>query len=186
MNAPRSTTRTVRVFTLSALAVAAPLLAAVETPPPVAAANAEPALARTTGSTELTWGACPAFLPAGCQLAVLHGDPAAPNADVFLKLPGGSSFGRHWHTSAERMVLVEGELRVTYDGQAEAVLVPGSYAYGPARRIHEGRCASTVPCVLFIAFEGPVDATVVADESVAAVPAAGPDDAEAVAGDGTE
>jgi hypothetical protein len=34
---------------------------------------------------ELKWGACPAFMPAGCALAVLHGDPAKPNADVFLR-----------------------------------------------------------------------------------------------------
>ena len=134
---------------------------------------ADPALAISATAPSLAWGACPAFLPAGCELAVLHGDPAQPNADVFLKLPGGSSFPRHWHTSAERMVLVSGELRVTYDGQPEAVLRPGNYAYGPARRAHSGRCASVEPCVLFIAFEAPVDATVV--EGAAGVDAAARD-----------
>lgn len=150
--------------------VVAPTPAAEAAPVPVPdpAPEAEPALARTTGSPELQWGPCPAFLPAGCQLAVLHGDPAAANADVFLKVPGGSAIVRHWHSSAERMVLVEGELHVTYDGQDEAMLVPGSYAYGPARRVHEGRCTSTTACVLFIAFEGPVDATPVADGVAAA------------------
>jgi hypothetical protein len=51
-----------------------------------------------------------------------------------------------------------GNLHVTYEGQEEAILKPGTYAYGPAKRPHGGRCASTVPCVLFIAFESPVDA----------------------------
>jgi uncharacterized RmlC-like cupin family protein len=64
----------------------------------------------------------------------------------------------HWHSSAERMVLVAGELHVTYDGQEAAILKPGTYAYGPAKRPHSGLCASSAPCVLFIAFESPVDA----------------------------
>lgn len=64
----------------------------------------------------------------------------------------------HWHSSAERMVLVAGELPVTYDGQEAAILKPGTYAYGPAKRPHSGLCASSAPCVLFIAFESPVDA----------------------------
>jgi uncharacterized RmlC-like cupin family protein len=56
------------------------------------------------------------------------------------------------------MVLVAGELHVTYLGQDAAILKPGTYAYGPAKRPHSGLCASAVPCVLFIAFESPVDA----------------------------
>ncbi len=153
------------------LAIAAVLSlagAAIAAEAPETAPFPEPALARTTAAAELQWGPCPEFLPAGCELAVLHGDPTQANADVFLKLPAGSSIARHWHTSAERMVLVEGELRVTYAGQPEAVLTPGTYAYGPARREHEGRCISPVPCVLFIAFELPVDATVVGAADAAA------------------
>jgi quercetin dioxygenase-like cupin family protein len=65
---------------------------------------------------------------------------------------------RHWHTSAERMVLISGELHVTYDGNKTAVLKPGSYAYGPAKLPHTGQCTKAGPCVLFIAFESPVDA----------------------------
>ena len=89
---------------------------------------------------------------------MLHGDPAKDNVDVFFKVPAKSTIPLHLHTSAERMVLVAGELHVTYDGQKKAVLKPGTYAYGPAKRPHKGFCASAVPCVLFIAFESPLDA----------------------------
>jgi hypothetical protein len=34
-------------------------------------------------------------------LAVLHGDPAKENADMFLKVPGGSVLAHHKHTSSE-------------------------------------------------------------------------------------
>lgn len=117
----------------------------------------ELALARAVDDPALQWGPCPPGLPEGCTLTVLHGDPAKPNADIFLKLPAKSTIAEHTHTSAERMVLVSGELRVSYKGQPEATLKAGSYAYGPARMPHSASCVSATPCVLFIAFEQPVD-----------------------------
>jgi quercetin dioxygenase-like cupin family protein len=126
---------------------------------PFATARAEEApLARTAGDASLQWGACPDFMPKGCEIAVLHGDPARANADVFFKVPANARVPRHWHTSAERMVLVSGELQVTYDGHDAVVLKPGTYAYGPARLPHSAACGGAGPCVLFIAFESPIDA----------------------------
>jgi mannose-6-phosphate isomerase-like protein (cupin superfamily) len=117
-----------------------------------------PPLAFAAKDAQLKWGPCPAFLPKGCGLSVLHGDPAKDNADVFLRVPANSTLAHHWHTSAERMVLVSGELHVTYDGHKTAVLKPGSYAYGPAKLGHKAECKNAGPCVLFIAFESAVDA----------------------------
>ena len=125
----------------------------------------EQAVTRTAHDAQLKWGPCPPFLPKGCAIAILHGDPAKDNLDVFFKVPAKSTLPLHWHTSAERMVLVAGELHVTYDGQKTAVLRPGTYAYGPAKRPHKGYCASTVPCVLFIAFESPLDAVPIESQS---------------------
>jgi len=110
-------------------------------------------------SSALQWGPCPAIFPTGCQIAVLNGDPSKPNADVFLRVPGGYTIPAHSHTSAERMILVEGQLTVRYKGAAAAVLTPGQYAYGPASLPHEARCTGRKACTLFIAFEGPVDAS---------------------------
>ncbi len=111
-----------------------------------------------TVTASLQWGPCPPIFPAGCQIAVLHGDPARPNADVFLRVPGGYQIPAHSHTSPERMVLVEGQLKVRYQGAAEELLTPGEYAYGPARLAHQASCLAGASCTLFIAFEGPVDA----------------------------
>ena len=126
---------------------------------------AEQALAVAAQDASLKWGPCPEFMPKGCGLAVLHGDPASNNADVFLRVPAGAELPRHWHTSAERMILVAGQLTVTYDGQSAVTLKPGMYAYGPAKLPHKASCAKTGPCVLFIAFESPVDAVKVDGES---------------------
>jgi len=134
------------------------LVALVGAPANAESPVAEPALALSADDGKLSWGSCPAFLPEGCGIAVLHGDPARENLDIFLRVPAHSTIPPHWHTSAERMVLVEGVLRVTYEGQEPVVLKPGTYAYGPARRAHHASCDSATACVLFIAFESPLDA----------------------------
>jgi uncharacterized cupin superfamily protein len=42
-----------------------------------------------------------------------------------LRVSGGAVIPDHWHTSAERMVLLSGEMAVRYQNQAEVVLKPG-------------------------------------------------------------
>jgi quercetin dioxygenase-like cupin family protein len=145
---------------LTTLALGAWLAACVSSA--TASPEPEPPLTRTVDSN-LQWGPCPAIFPAGCQIAVLHGDPGKPNADVFLRVPGGYDIPSHSHTSAERMVLVQGELRVHYDGAAAETLTVGEYAYGPAKRAHKATCKAGGPCTLFIAFEGPVDGELAPD-----------------------
>lgn len=117
----------------------------------------EAALALAANDPALKWGPCPQPFTAGCEIAVLHGDPAQPNADVFLRVPGGYRLPAHSHSSAERMILVSVELKVRYQGAAPSTLKAGVYAFGPAGRPHDGSCISQQPCTLFIAFEGPVD-----------------------------
>lgn len=118
----------------------------------------ELSLSKLAKDTSLEWGPCPAFLGEACKIAVLHGDPAKSNSDIFFKVPGDYKIPLHWHTSAERMVLVSGKMDVKYDGENNNVLVSGSYAYGPAKKPHKAYCHSGEDCVLFIAFEEPIDA----------------------------
>lgn len=150
MSDPVPSTPVSFLFPLAAIALTA--LAA-----PAASAD-DPALVISPDSSRLEWGPCPEFMPEGCAIAVLHGNPAEPNADVFFKVQGGSDIPAHWHHSAERMVLVSGELRVQYEGQEAETLQVNDYAYGPPELVHDARCLSDDECVLFIAFNGPVDA----------------------------
>jgi quercetin dioxygenase-like cupin family protein len=123
------------------------------------------------GDRALKWGGCPDGLPKGCQLAVLNGDPAKPGADVFLKLPAKSKVPSHKHTSVERIVMVEGDLSLTYDGHKPLTLKRGTYHYGTAGAVHEATCLSVQPCVLFISFEKPVDLIPAPMASAAVAPA---------------
>ena len=56
------------------------------------------------------------------------------------------------------MVLVTGEMEVTYQGRSPIVLQAGQYAYGPAKVPHGAKCRSQDACTVFIAFDLPVDA----------------------------
>ena len=131
--------------------------AAAAAPANADGAASEAPLALAAADPALTWGPCPEGMPEGCGIAVLHGDPAKPNADIFLRVPGGAAIPPHAHTSAERMILVDGQMEVKYQGTPPALLREGSYAYGPSKMPHQATCRSSDPCILFIAFEGPVD-----------------------------
>lgn len=49
-------------------------------------------------------------------------------------------------------------MEVTYEGEESNKLRAGSYVYGPPGKPHVARCGDSGPCVLFIAFEEPLDA----------------------------
>jgi|TARA_R110001606_G_scaffold24229_4_gene80461 quercetin dioxygenase-like cupin family protein len=118
----------------------------------------ETSMVRTHEDKDLQWGPCPSFMPEGCTIAVLHGDPSKKNVDVFFKVPANYEIPEHWHTSAERMILVSGELHVTYEGEKEQIMKVGTYAFGPSTKPHTAKCGDKDPCVIFIAFEEPLDA----------------------------
>jgi quercetin dioxygenase-like cupin family protein len=106
----------------------------------------------------LQWGPCPAFIPTGCEIAVLQGDPTQNNLDIFFKVPADFHIPYHKHTSQERMVLVSGTLDVTYDNHEQATINTGSYAFGPAQLPHSAYCHEGEDCVLYIGFVAPLDA----------------------------
>ncbi|MDZ7645430.1 MAG: cupin domain-containing protein [Woeseiaceae bacterium] len=148
--------RTVRSGRIASAALAAAIV--IPLVMPLAAPAAEDAFTRTADSSAVEWGPCPAFMPEGCALAVLQGDPAKPGADALFKLLAHTTAPEHWHHSAERMVLLEGEMEVNYEGQAPVTLQEGTYAYGPPQLSHSATCTSDKDCILFIAFDQPVDA----------------------------
>jgi len=118
----------------------------------------EISLVKTAQDPDLQWSPCPPFMPKGCVIAALHGDPSKENLDIFFKVPANSTIPDHWHNSAERMILIGGELEVTYEGEKPQTLKAGSYAYGPSKKSHSAKCRNAGPCILFVAFEEPLDA----------------------------
>lgn len=125
-----------------------------------AVAATEKPLAITPNDPSLKWGPCPEIFPQGCQVTVLHGDPAKGRSDVFLKIPAGYDFPTHSHTSPEHMTLLSGELEIQYKDNVKKTVFPGTYLYGPAKLPHKAHCGDKGECVFFIRFEKPVDAKI--------------------------
>jgi len=120
-------------------------------------ADSQPVIQRADDSG-LQWAPCPAVFPKGCEVTVLQGDPAAGRSDVFLRSPANYTFPPHKHTSPERIVLVSGEMEMTYAGKAPVVVSAGGYTFVPGSMPHAARCLAKGPCVMFIAFQSPIDA----------------------------
>jgi mannose-6-phosphate isomerase-like protein (cupin superfamily) len=83
----------------------------------------------------IPYGPAPAFVPAGAQLAVLEGNPAASTGDytVRLKMPDGYRISPHWHPHRENVTIISGTFKVgmgdRFDESKMGVFPAGSFAY---------------------------------------------------------
>jgi mannose-6-phosphate isomerase-like protein (cupin superfamily) len=118
--------------------------------------HSEMSIANTISDANLIWNPAPDFFP-NCSFTILNGDMSKPNLDFFFKIEPNTEVVSHSHNSPERMIIITGELEVTYEGEATRILKPGSYAYGPAGKPHKAKCLDSGPCVLFIALVDPFD-----------------------------
>lgn len=116
--------------------------------------STEMSITKTINDTDIIWNPAPEFLP-GCSFAILHGDITKPNLDFFFKVEPNTDVIYHTHNSAERMVLISGEMEVQYEGENPQILKAGTYAYGPASKPHRAKCLNSGQCVLFIALVEP-------------------------------
>ena len=109
---------------------------------------------------KVQWGPAPPFLPAGAELAVLEGNPAAKGPVVLrLRFPAGYAVPPHWHSMAERLTVISGTFNVgagdTLDRTATQPLAAGGFVSLPAQMHHYAW--TKVPTVVQINLEGPFD-----------------------------
>jgi len=119
--------------------------------------NTEMSITKTINDSDIVWNPAPEFFP-GCSFTILHGDISGPNLDLFFRIEPNTEIINHTHNSAERMVLISGELEVQYEGEKPQILKAGTYAYGPANKPHRAKCLNSGQCVLFIALVDPFNA----------------------------
>ncbi|HEX9825511.1 MAG TPA: cupin domain-containing protein [Flavobacteriaceae bacterium] len=117
----------------------------------------EMSITKTINDDDIIWNPAPDFFP-GCSFTILHGDITQPNLDLFFRVEPNTEIINHTHSSAERMVLISGEMEVQYEGEKPQILKAGAYAYGPANKPHRAKCLNSGQCVLFIALVDPFDA----------------------------
>jgi quercetin dioxygenase-like cupin family protein len=109
------------------------------------------------------WGAAPAMLPAGAQIAIVSGDPgkSAPYT-VRLKFPAHYAIPAHSHPTDENVAVVSGALTLgmgdKLDKQAtgNATLGPGAYALAPSGMNHYAFTGAQETTILLYGI-GPVE-----------------------------
>jgi len=88
-----------------------------------------------SSADDTKWGPAPSVLPAGAQIAVLEGDPIAPDGDytIRLKMPAGYRVPPHWHPLRENVTVISGIFKVgmgdTFQLNHMKTLTAGRFAY---------------------------------------------------------
>jgi catechol 2,3-dioxygenase-like lactoylglutathione lyase family enzyme len=83
----------------------------------------------------IPYGPPPAFVPAGAQVAVLEGNPAASSGDytVRMKMPSGYRIAPHWHPQRENVTVISGTFKVgmgdQFDESKMGDFPAGSFAF---------------------------------------------------------
>jgi len=98
----------------------------------------------------------PASEPAGVENVALHEDPTTGMLDVFARYPAGYTIPQHYHSSNERIVVIEGQLQAEING-VKKTLDPGGFAFLPAREVQRLACTSKTRCVLYMSWDGSFD-----------------------------
>ena len=109
---------------------------------------------------KLQWGPAPPACPAGAELAVLEGNPAATGpVTLRLRFPANYNLPAHWHSMTERVTVLSGALNVgmgdKLDRRASQALEPGGFVSLPSKMHHFAWTA--VPTIVQVSLEGPFD-----------------------------
>jgi hypothetical protein len=109
-----------------------------------AAANEGGATAKpeaiTIAAADVKFGPPPPVLPAGAQLAVLHGDPGKKGPFAMrLKMPDGYKIAPHWHSNDEELTVLGGTFLLSMGdkvGQDVHAMETGAYHFLPGKMHH--------------------------------------------------
>ena len=101
------------------------------------------------------WQACEG-LP-GCKFVPLRGNAKREASEAMFQLGAGVIFPKHWHTSAEHVVVLQGRLSMNLENGERYSVGPGAFLYNPGGMIHWGDCAPGAACVYYVYDDQPYD-----------------------------
>ncbi len=94
--------------------------------------------------------------PTGSQTIILREDPGTQSVELLARYPAGHVFPPHWHSSNERVLLLEGRLSIQNEKTVE-YLDPGGFAYLPATQPQKMACVSRTRCSFYVYWDGKLD-----------------------------
>ena len=117
---------------------------------------------------DVPWGPCPPHLPAGCEIAVLEGNPQAEGIfTVRFRVDAGFVMAPHTHPNDERVTVLTGKVAVGFGPDASRedanVFGPGDYYVNARDAIHT--VWADEPSIVQVTGMGPWEAHFVDDEN---------------------
>jgi hypothetical protein len=91
------------------------------------------------------------------EISILHESPQ--ETELFIRAPKDFRVPRRWHSANETITMIHGTFILKHDGSNERVALdqPGSFAWMPARMIHEAWTAPDEDALYFITADGKFD-----------------------------
>ena len=111
--------------------------------------------AKVWAAGDIKWVENPAVK--GMSIATLWGDPSKGAYGALKRVAGGTEFGWHTHSSAQKVIAVSGTFDFTLEGGQPKELSAGSYVYLPANMKHHTACRAGADCVFFEEQPGKTD-----------------------------
>lgn len=117
-------------------------------------------------AADIEWRACPPTLPAGCEIAVLEGDPQLPDLfTVRFRVNEEFVMPPHTHPRDERVTVLSGRMAVAFGEDADRLNAsefgPGDYYVNAHNAVHS--VWADEPSVIQITGIGPWEARFVDD-----------------------
>ena len=89
--------------------------------------------------------------------SILYTNPTTKATYLIIRADKDTHVPRHWHTANETITILKGTFVVKHDdSDARSEMTPGSFAYMPAKMVHEA-WAKDEGATYFITVDGPFD-----------------------------
>jgi hypothetical protein len=91
------------------------------------------------------------------EVSILHEN--TQETELLLRSPKNFHVDRHWHSANETITMLHGTFILKHDGSNERVVLdqPGSFAWMPAKMIHEAWTTPDEEALYFITTDGKFD-----------------------------
>ena len=91
------------------------------------------------------------------EISILYTNPTTKATYLIIRADKNAHVPRHWHTANETITILKGTFVVKHDdSDARSELTPGSFAYMPAKMVHEA-WAKDDGATYFITTDGAFD-----------------------------
>jgi quercetin dioxygenase-like cupin family protein len=92
------------------------------------------------------------------EIVILHVNPTTQASEMLIRTPKDTHVPKHWHSANETITIIHGTFIVAHEGDSDRVpLEAGSFAYMPARMIHEAWTGPDGEAMYFVTVDGAWD-----------------------------